>query len=102
LRSSIPANIFDPWGAEEMGSKEMTEWKSEKEHVMRRMDQSDENIARLGEKIDKLTVTVFEIASNMKSFNSEFKIKTSSWVFLGLVSTILAAVVIYFIKTQLP
>lgn len=91
-----------------MGKKDMAQWESEKEHILARMNRTDQRfdkidaiLAKQGEKIDKLTVEVLSIASNMGSFKKEFRLKTSAWVFLGLAITAATAIIYYLVKNQL-
>lgn len=84
------------------------EWKSEKQHVMRRMDRFDQRfdkideiISKQGEQIDALRVEVLKIASGMTAFKGEFRYKTGAWAFLGTAIALIAGVIIYMIKTQL-
>jgi hypothetical protein len=113
-----------------MSEKNMAGWPDEKEHVLKRMDQFDRRFDKIdaiiaeqgrrhdtalaeqwkrhdevfkkhGEKIDQLTVEVLKIASNMGSFQSEFRLKTSSWVFLGLAIAAATAIIYILVKNQL-
>lgn len=106
MRSSIPDSIFD-WG-EKMGKHEMAQWEAEKEHVLKRMDRFDARfdkidaiITKQGEQVDALRVDVLKIASNMGSFKTEFRMKTSVWAFLGTAIALATAAIIYLVKNQL-
>lgn len=124
MKSDIPASVLK-WG-EKMGKSEMAPWEAEREHILKRLDQVDKRFDKVDSKfdsmtnvmqrqndiiddlrkqqndqIDKLTAKVFEIASDFKAFNKEFKIKTSSWVFLGFAITLALGVIGYLIKNQL-
>jgi chromosome segregation ATPase len=88
--------------------KHMAAWESEKEHVVRRMDRFDSRfdkidqiIEKQGEQIDALRVEILKIASNMGSFRSEFRIKTSAWAFLGTAIALAMAIIGYLVKNQL-
>lgn len=106
MKSDIPANIIELGG--EMGRNEMGDWPDERPYVLKRMDnvdkrfdKMDERFDKMSDQIDSLKVEIIKLASNMGSFKSEFRLKTSAWAFLGTAIALSLAVIGYLIKNQL-
>jgi hypothetical protein len=88
------------------------EWKSEKEHVIRRMDRFDarfdkldEIVRKQGDQIDALRVDILTFVSenrlDFNVFKKESQIKNSAWAFLGTAIALAAYVLFQFVKSQL-